>query len=386
MTLRLPPEVIDRPAPQHVLAVLAAAGHHALLVGGTVRNALLGMPVTDFDIATDARPEQVVAAADAAGLRAVPTGIDHGTVTLIHDGQPFEVTTFRKDVETDGRYATVAFSAEVAEDAARRDFTINALYADAEGAVIDPLGGLSDLQARRVRFVGDPADRIREDYLRILRFFRFSAWYADPNEGLDAEGLAASAALADGLERLSAERVWSELKKLLSAPDPAWVVAPMAQAGILGRCLPGTDARALSLLIDSEERLGLDPDPIRRLAALGGDMPEAGLRLSRAETRQLEVLRREIPASTAPLALGFELGSDGARDVIALRFALLQSRFSDEMLAQIDKGAAAAFPVRAADLPDTLQGPEIGEALSRLKALWLEENCHPGKAELLRRL
>ena len=182
------------PRTQAVCALLTEAGHAAYLVGGCVRNALLGAPVADIDLATDALPQAVLALAEAAGVKAVPTGIEHGTVTLVLEGQPFEVTTFRRDVETFGRHAVVAFSRDIAEDAARRDFTMNALYAKPDGALVDPLGGLPDLRAGRVRFVGAAEARIAEDYLRILRFFRFHAWYGHPEDGLDPEGLAACAA------------------------------------------------------------------------------------------------------------------------------------------------------------------------------------------------
>ncbi len=264
---------LTRPGTQAVLGCLTAAGWQALAVGGCVRNSLLGVPTTDVDIATDAAPETVSELAETAGFRVVPTGIDHGTVTVIVQGVPYEVTTFRRDVATDGRRAVVAFSDRLEEDAARRDFTINALYARADGTVIDPLGGLPDLQARRVRFVGDPETRIREDYLRILRFFRFHAWYGDPEGGLDAEGLAACAALSAGIETLSRERLGAEMRKLLSAPDPSRVAA-MAQAGVLLRVLPGADPTALAPLVHLEGARA--PDWTRRLAVLGGeDRPTA---------------------------------------------------------------------------------------------------------------
>ena len=206
---------------QTVCSVLTAAGHQAWFVGGCVRNALIGASMSDLDITTDALPDTVVALAKAAGLRVIPTGIDHGTVTILAENQPFEVTTLRRDVATDGRHATVSFATTLDQDARRRDFTMNALYATPDGTVIDPLGGLSDLIARRVRFVGDPDARITEDFLRILRFFRFHAWFGDPAEGIDAEGLAACAAHLDGLELLSRERIGAEMRKLLAAPDPA---------------------------------------------------------------------------------------------------------------------------------------------------------------------
>ena len=204
-------------APQRLCSVLDAGGHQALFVGGCVRNDLLGAAVSDIDIATDARPERVIELAKAAGLKPIPTGIDHGTVTVVVSGTAFEVTSFRTDVSTDGRRAVVAFSDDITTDAERRDFTMNALYAQTSGAVIDPLEGLGDLRARRVRFIKDAAQRIKEDYLRILRFFRFSAWYGDPQLGFDPEALAAIGAHIGGLDGLSKERIGNELLKLLAA-------------------------------------------------------------------------------------------------------------------------------------------------------------------------
>ena len=280
---------IMAPSLHRVLGCLQGGGHRALLVGGCVRNALIGRPVADLDIATDALPGRVADLAQAAGLKVVPTGIDHGTVTLIADGVPHEVTTFRRDVETDGRRAVVAYSTRIEEDAARRDFTMNALYADAAGQVIDPLGGLPDLLARRVRFVGQPQDRIREDYLRILRFFRFHAVYGDPAQGLDAEGLAACAANLAGIDTLSRERIGHEMRRLLAAPDPAPTAAAMQAAGVLARILPGADTRALAPLVHLQD--GLAPDWLTRLAAIGGADPADALRLSRDEARRLAILR-----------------------------------------------------------------------------------------------
>ena len=206
---------------QSLLRALVASGHRGLFVGGCVRNAILGVPVGDIDIATDALPETVIKIAKEAGFRAIPTGIDHGTVTVIACGILHEVTTLRRDVQTDGRHAIVAFSGDIAEDAARRDFTMNALYAQADGTVLDPLSGLPDLMARRVRFVGDANARIVEDHLRILRFFRFHAIYGDPAYGIDADGLAACADNLAGLDTLSRDRVGAEMIKLMAGFDPA---------------------------------------------------------------------------------------------------------------------------------------------------------------------
>lgn len=260
------------PETKAVIAALDAVRPGASrFVGGCVRNTLIGQPVDDIDIATQLLPEAVIAAAKAAGLAAVPTGIEHGTITVICNHRPYEVTTLRRDVTTDGRRATVAFTEDWNEDAQRRDFRLNALYADADGTVHDLTGGgVEDAKAGRIIFIGDAETRLREDYLRILRFFRFSAWYGAG--ALDARGLAACAALKDGLKTLSAERVWKELKKLCAAPKPTLALKAMDHAGIFALAAPqATDlSRALRLIAIDDEYL-LQPDGLLRIAALFRD-------------------------------------------------------------------------------------------------------------------
>ncbi|MCA8881484.1 MAG: CCA tRNA nucleotidyltransferase [Rhodobacteraceae bacterium] len=365
---------------------MAAAGHEIYFVGGCVRNALLGQPVSDIDLATNAAPKETLAAAQAAGLRAVPTGIDHGTVTLVADGHPFEVTTFRRDVETDGRRAVVVFSERLEDDAARRDFTMNALYATPDGTVIDPVGGLADLAAGRLRFIGDADGRIAEDYLRILRFFRFHAWYADPANGMDGEALAACARGADGLGRLSAERVGHEMRKLLAAPDPAPSVAAMARTGILARVLPGADPAMLAPLVDLEDRFDVAADPIRRLAALGGEDPAARLRLSRAEARRLSQLRAALGSDETPAALGYRYGPDTAMDIALLRAALSGQPLAADTTAEISRGARSPCPVGAVDLMPGLAGAALGDALARIEGRWIRSDFRASRDELLHKL
>ncbi|KFI33316.1 poly(A) polymerase [Haematobacter missouriensis] len=364
---------LARPETQAVFAALEDRGHRILAVGGCVRNALMGLPVTDVDMATDAAPEATSAAAEAAGLRAVPTGIDHGTITVVSGGIGHEVTTFRRDEETDGRHARVAFSTDLAEDAARRDFTMNALYATREGEVIDPLGGLPDLQAGRVRFVGDPEARIREDYLRILRFFRFFARYGA--DGPDPEGLAACAALAGGLSTLSRERVTMELRRLLAAPDPAPAVASMAAAGVLAQVLPGADPRALAPLVHLEG--ALPPDWLRRLAVLGGETE--GLRLTREEARRLRLLRE---AEGLPGAIGYHHGAAAARDIGLVRSASVGTPLPEGWLEEAARGEVADFPVRAVDLAP-LTGPALGQRLAELRDRWIASGFTLDRRDLL---
>jgi poly(A) polymerase len=367
---------------QQVLHLLTDAGHQAFLVGGCVRNALLGQPVADVDIASDAVPERVTALARAAGLKVVPTGIDHGTVTIVVAGAPHEVTTFRRDVETFGRHATIAYATRIEEDAARRDFTMNALYADAGGRVVDPLGGgLADLRARRVRFVGDADARIREDYLRILRFFRFHAWYGEPASGMDATALAACAANIDGLGALSRERIGNEMRRLLAAPDPTPALAGMQATGVLARILPGADARALGPLVHLERPYA--PDWIRRLAALGAEDAGDALRLSRDEARRLALVREGVEFGDGTAAIAYRHGAEIARDVVLLRGALTGSVLPPGWENAVAAGASARFPLRAADLMPGLSGAALGRRLSELEARWIASGFELSREQLL---
>ncbi len=376
---------IEDPESQQLCAVLQAGGHQALFVGGCVRDALLGMTVRDVDIATDARPDRVTELAEAAGLRVVPTGAAHGTVTVISGHTHHEVTTFRRDVATDGRRAVVAFADDVVTDAARRDFTMNALYARPDGSVIDPLGGgLADLAARRVRFVGTPAERIAEDYLRILRFFRFQAWFGDPERGIDPDGLAACAALQDGLERLSRERVGAEMRRLLAAPDPAMALAAMEGSGILGRILPGATATAVAVLVHLERSEGVGLRWMRRLAALGGDWDgRAALRLSNSETRALERLRAGIAECTSAEESGYRHGIAAGTDMLLVRAALTGTALPDAWQDALARGAAAEFPLRASDLMPALKGPRVGAALRAAERRWIDSGFRLSREDLL---
>lgn len=372
---------ISQAGTQALCAALTAAGYRALFVGGCVRNALMARAVADIDIATDALPEIVTNIAETAGFRVVPTGIEHGTVTVIAQGVAHEVTTFRRDIATDGRHATVAFATDIAQDAARRDFTMNALYAQADGSVIDPLGGLADLQARHLRFVGEASARIREDYLRILRFFRFYAIYGDPSQGIDAEGLAACAENLEGLADLSRERVGAEMRKLLAAADPAPAIASMAQAGVLAQILPGASPRALAPLVHLEA--GLPPDWQARLAVIGGETLTEALRLSKAETVTIMRIRDEIGSTATPAALGWKFGAQVAQAVVLARAAVLEAPLPIGWQSEIARGAGAALPVTAADLMPALQGPDLGKRLREIEARWLASDLYLGKAALL---
>ena len=375
---------LEDPDTQHVCKVLKDGGADVYFVGGCVRNALLGAGASDLDLCTNMRPERVIDVAEAAGIRAIPTGIDHGTVTLVHKSVPYEITTFRRDVATDGRRAVVAFSDCIKEDAARRDFTMNALYARPDGEVVDPLDGLPDLVARRVRFIGTAENRIREDYLRSLRYFRFHAWYGNADLGFDPDALSAIAGNLDGIPSLSRERVGQELVKLLAAPDPAPAIAVMRQIGLLSVILPGSDDRALAPLIHLEA--GMPPDPMRRLAALGGEDPRDALRLSKAQANMVQLLRTEATGPTAPAALAYMYDQSVARDAMLLRSALLEMPLPPMLETELNAGAQAVFPLTAQDLMPDVQGPALGVALKRLKSDWIASGFSLDKDTLLKRL
>jgi poly(A) polymerase len=394
---------LTRPATQAVFAALAAHGHEARAVGGAVRDALLGRSVGDVDLATPARPEAVMAAAQAAGLKAIATGLAHGTVTVIAEGHPYEITTLREDVETYGRRAKVAFTADWAADARRRDFTINALYCGADGALFDPLGGWPDLAQRRVRFIGDAGERIREDYLRILRFFRFGAEYADGPP--DRQGLEAAVAERAGLACLSGERVRQELFRLLVAPRGPAMVRLMLDYGLITLVL-GQAPRPLLLerAAELEAGLGLPADPLLRLAALAVETQEdadalrARLRLS---TRQYACLAR-VETGKAKFAAGMAEGK--AKAVLyregreASRWLLLfaWARSADpaehrgwrELWALAERWRPPLLAVRGEDVMalGVPAGPRVGALLRALEAWWIAGEFAADRASLLAKL
>lgn len=369
-------------AVQAVFHLLEEGGHQAYAVGGSVRNALWGEPVSDIDVSTDARPDRVAELARKAQIKFVPTGVEHGTLTLVVDGVAIEVTTFRRDVETDGRRAVVAFADHIEEDAHRRDFTVNAIYADRTGRILDPLNGLEDIAARRIRFIDDPELRIREDALRILRFFRFQAWYADPALGIEPEGLAACAQNGELLDQLSAERVTVEIKKLLSAFDPAPAIATMDHAGLLQRVLPGATAGLLAPLIDLET--GRPASWPRRLAVLGGLNVSGRLRLSKKETASLEAISAAAENGIDPKRNGYLFGADAAIDAALVCAASTGTSPPQELQELARAGAAQEFPVKPNMLiPPLSAGPELGRVLKSLEEAWIASDFTASREDLL---
>jgi poly(A) polymerase len=394
---------LDTKATRTLVAALDADGIDFRFVGGAVRDALLGRKVSDIDVATPAMPEDVVRAIKAAGLKAIPTGIAHGTVTAVVGRQPFEVTTLRRDVETDGRHAVVVFTDDWRADAARRDFTMNALYADRDGTITDFFGGEADARNGRVRFIGNPAERITEDALRILRFFRFHAWYG--RGALDPDGLAASKQLAGMIERLSGERIRVELFKTLAAPDPVPAWTAMVEAGVMAHTVPAAlRADRLSAMIVLEHDLGLPADVLRRLAATltGAPFPErlAGLKdrlkLSNRDEAHLRALggyTNRIPLVTrrkfgqalyraepawvrdAAMLVNVEAGAPNVETLAGL------TRF-------VEGWTEPKFPVTGVDLQaeGVEAGPGMGRTLAQLERWWIEADFAPDRAACLARL
>jgi poly(A) polymerase len=388
------------PEVRAIFHALNREGHEVRVVGGAVRNTLMGLPAGDVDFATTATPMQVKSLARKAGLKPIATGLKHGTITILVNGHPFEVTTLREDVETHGRHATVAFTRNWLSDAKRRDFTINALYADAEGRIYDPLGGLPDVQRRRVYFIGLAHERIREDYLRILRFFRFTAEYAE--DGLDAAGFHAAIAERAGLAQLSAERVHAELWRILCSKTPMRALAPMSDAGLLTSILGGVvHLTYFERMAAIEAYLDLPCDPVRRIAALAIMIEEDAarlttrLRLSNVESARLDgmaayrpIFTREMSEASAREQL-YRLREGTYRDRVLIAWARAGNAVSDDKWRELytlpDRWQVPEFFLKGQDLlaAGVEKGPRVGETLRALEAKWIASGFAMSRDELL---
>jgi poly(A) polymerase len=391
------PWLREGPLPR-LFAALNRDGDEARAVGGAVRNALLGEPVHEIDVATTADPQTVIARVKAAGFKAVPTGIEHGTVTVVIDSRPFEVTSLREDVETFGRHATVRFGRDWKKDAERRDFTMNALSAGADGVVHDHVGGIADIASRKVRFIGDAAMRIAEDYLRILRFFRFHAWYG--RGFLDPAGMHACIEGRAGLDQLSRERVRMELMKLLLAPHATPVLAVMSECGILPRVLGGVPLLAsFENMAKVEAASGLPVDPVQRLAALAVWLSEDGerlferLRLSNAEHERLvsmgEAWWRIVPSDEkAARALLYRLGPQRFVDRVLIAWARSRDGVANEtwkaLVALPEHWIVPVFPLKSADFiaRGVAKGPALGAAMRAAEEAWIAADFPSDQAAL----
>ena len=378
--MKLTSDWLQNPDTIAVMKALQAKNNKVFFVGGCVRNGLLGVSTADIDISTDARPEQIIALAKIAGLKFIPTGIDHGTVTVVVNSNSFEVTCFRKDIETDGRHAVVAFTDDIYDDARRRDFTMNAIYALADGTIVDPLNGLNDLKKRHVRFIENATNRITEDYLRILRFFRFTAQYGDPALGIDADGLAACAAGVDGISLLPKERIGNEMRKILGSKNPSLVLAAMDISGILAKVLTGASAKYMAILVHLEQADQINW--LTRLVVLGGSNQTAALRLTNAEARELRHTLKAIELGYKPTAIAFEFGKNIAISTSLALAALTETKPPINLEAQITQGTSAIFPITAKDLGG-LHGKQLGETLKKLQKLWVASDFTLKKQDLL---
>jgi poly(A) polymerase len=394
---------MSAPETHRLLEALSAGKDGARFVGGAVRDALLRREVRDIDVATPLVPDEVTKRLETAGIRAVPTGIEHGTVTAIVDGRAYEVTTLRRDVATDGRHATVAFTTDWKEDASRRDFTINALSAAPDGEIFDYFGGLADLESGRVRFIGDPTQRIREDFLRILRLFRFHAWYAEGP--VDPDALRATAAEKAGLAQLSGERIQREMLKLLEAENPVPALRTMAAAGILQGVLPGDlFVPRLERLVAIDSEAFFPADALLRLAALLPGTPDAvkavseRWKLSGLQQRRLEDIAASREKIVSYLSvremrkLLYRLGPQLFKDLVFLRWAD-DPKASNAvrwrtLLAQADAWERPNFPLSGRDvmLAGVPEGPLIGRILSEVEEWWVDADFIEDEFSLAERL
>jgi len=382
---------------QTLMAAFENEGFQIYAVGGCVRDTALNRQVKDVDLSTDALPEDSVRIVESLSFRkdpwkAVPTGLEHGTITAVapYGGGTYEITTFRTDIETDGRHAKVAFSKNIEDDANRRDFTINAIYADRTGNVRDIVGGFVDLRELRIRFIGDPIDRIQEDYLRILRFFRFTATLGAYRNGIDPDGLAACAMLAGGLKGISRERIGMEMTRLIIDRDAAPVIGAMEQSGVLIHILPGANVLTLARLIDLEDqypaegRMTSPYDMATRLAALGCDDVADRLRLSNANAKKVALVLAEAGSLTLPHDLGYRHGYWPAIHCLLLRWASLLQPFDASVLDDVRAGVNATFPITASDLMPTYTGKDLGDRLITLERAWIDSKFKMTKPKLLR--
>jgi poly(A) polymerase len=379
---------------QTLMQAFEDAGHQIYAVGGCVRDTVLDRGVKDVDLSTDARPDETIRIIENLTFRgkpwkAVPPGIERGTVTAVSPSRTYEITTFRKDIETDGRHAVVAFSTKIEDDALRRDFTINAFYADREGRVKDIVGGSGDLRERRIRFIGDPVERIQEDYLRILRFFRFTASHGRQCVGIDPDGLAACSMLADGLDRVSRERIGAEFTRIIGNFNAAPTVGTMEMSGVLMRVLPGASVATLARLIDLEETYPIEgrmlpPNDVpTRLASLGCADITDRLRLSNAQADKITLVLHEAGSMTPAHELGYRHGFWSAVHCLLLRWATLLQPFDEASIDLARIGANAKFPITAADLMPAYTGKALGDRLRALESTWIASDFELTKALLL---
>ena len=369
---------------------LESAGGEAYLVGGCVRNTILGKPFTDIDIATDLLPEQVVKISKKEGYKVIQTGLPYGTVTIVNAGRKFEVTTFRSDIKTYGRKASVKFTADIKLDAMRRDFTMNSIYMNISGQIIDPLESMGDLLKGKIKFIGNPSERIREDKLRILRFFRFLAEFNKGRSDIDQDTMEALYKYKKEVKSLSRERIWMELKRILSVPEPQHIFSIMIEKGILDEALPSIELEGLSKVVSAEKKYSVSTSHLIRLFSLNKTIGKKWanyVSLTSNEAKILEFIKESLVHYKDLKTVAYKFGR-----VVAEGWLLNYDDGFSEMIPSkiseiIDNGCNTFFPVSGVDLLEEMEeGPELGRQMEWLEDLWIKSGFTMGKKELLSKL
>ena len=374
---------LRNPSAQKLSKLYKSFGYQVLFVGGCVRNTILKMPVTDIDLATDAQPEEIIKIAKENNIRFVPTGLAHGTITLIIDNKNYQITTFRTDFDHDGRYAKVEFTESLLLDASRRDLTINALYCNHVGEVIDPLNGLNDIKKQKIKFIGNPNERIKEDNLRILRFFRFQAIYGNKNLEIDSIALEACHNHKSKLAALSKERITSELRKILSAPNPLEVIIKMNETGVLNELFQNVSIDSLEAYLKTEEKFKININWLGRLLSLQVTQEEESLKLTRCEFKFLKQTKSAIENQIHVLEFSYYNGVENGKIYSILQNFRHNIILSKNLLNQINSLATKKFPITAKDLMPEIRGKKLGEALRSLEDRWIKSNFTLSKKDLL---
>ena len=374
---------LRNPSAQKLSKLYKSFGYQVLFVGGCVRNTILKMPVTDIDLATDAQPEEIIKIAKENNIRFVPTGLAHGTITLIIDNKNYQITTFRTDFDHDGRYAKVEFTESLLLDASRRDLTINALYCNHVGEVIDPLNGLDDIKKQKIKFIGNPNERIKEDNLRILRFFRFQAIYGNKNLEIDSIALEACHNHKSKLAALSKERITSELRKILSAPNPLEVIIKMNETGVLNELFQNVSIDSLEAYLKTEEKFKININWLGRLLSLQVTQEEESLKLTRCEFKFLKQTKSAIENQIHVLEFSYYNGVENGKIYSILQNFRHNIILSKNLLNQINSLATKKFPITAKDLMPEIRGKKLGEALRSLEDRWIKSNFTLSKKDLL---
>jgi len=368
---------------QNILKIFKKADHNAYLVGGCVRNSILNLPVNDIDISTDAKPEETLDLFKTGSFKATPTGFSHGTVTVVSEGIPYQITTMRSDQNTDGRHANVSFSDNIKADAERRDFTINALYADPTGKIIDPIEGLKDFQPLKIKFIGNANNRIQEDYLRILRFFRFHAQFSDLVEDFERDALDAIKDNKNSLKFLSKERVWNELQKILLSKDPSRALLEMSKIGVLEKISINRGIKSIKNLISIEEKMGIKPEAIRRLVALTRDTEIKSLNLSRKEARKFSLLKSLLEKNFDPAELVYQFNKEIAQSMLAISTFNQGAKLNLIDVTKIEKACLYPCPISGAHLSKYVSGEDVGVKLKEAQSIWIKSNFKSDSAKIL---